>query len=153
MDLPIAETKLTRLTLEQVRGLMPNIQNLWDEVDQRNKSMVLDPDFAIYEELEAMNRWFFYLAEYKGSNSFYSFFVQPSLHVRGTKQLVPDFIYVDPKHRGTGVADILLLCAEHIATEEGATHFSATMKSFQKHDGLMDRIGYTLYEQTFQKVI
>ena len=153
MDLPIAETQLTRLTLEQVKGLMPSIQSLWDEVDQRNKSMRLDPDFDIYAELEDLNRWFFYLARYEDSNSFYSFFVQPSLHVKGTKQLVPDFIYVDPSHRGKGIADILLLSAEHIAKEEGATHFSATMKSFQKHDELMDRIGYTLYEQTFQKVI
>ena len=96
MDLPIAETQLTRLTLEQVKGLMPNIQSLWDEVDQRNKSMRLDPDFDIYEELEDLNRWFFYLARYEDSNSFYSFFVSliSGMNLNKNVKLVEEMLYL-----------------------------------------------------------
>ena len=153
MELPLEDVKLSRLSVEQVKQMMDVVQNLWDEVDQRNELMDLDPDYDLYRLLEKENTWYFMLAEYKESKSFYSFFVQPSLHNKGHKQLVPDFIYVDPAHRGLGVADILLLTAEHIAKREGANWASITLKSFQKHDDLVDRLGYELYEQTFQKVI
>ena len=149
----IKDVRLERLTVEQVKPIMSNIQNLWDEVDQRNKAMKLDPDYSLYEQLEALDQWFFYTATYKGITSLYSFFIQPSLHVKGTKQLISDFIYVDPKHRGTGIADILILAAEDKARQEGVKLFVINLKDFDKHDKLVERFGYTLYENSFQKVV
>jgi GNAT superfamily N-acetyltransferase len=153
MDLPISETKLKRLTVDEVEQMITVVQATWDEVDQRNELMQLDPDYEIYKRAQEEDVWFFYTATYKGTTSFYSFFIQPSLHVKGTKQLIPDVIYVDPKHRGEGVADILLLAAENKAKEEGVKMISMTLKEFDKHNSLVERLGYTLYENTFQKVI
>jgi len=153
MDLPVGDVKLSRLRVEEVKELMQTVQKLWDEVDQRNPLMDLDPDYDLYKILENDNRWYFYAAEYKGLTSFYSFFIQPSLHVKGTKMLTPDFIYVQPEHRGQGVSDILILAAENTGKKEGANWASVTLKDFDKHNGLMERLGYALYENTFQKVI
>ena len=149
----IKDVRLERLTVEQVKPIMSHIQNLWDEVDQRNKAMKLDPDYSLYEQLEASDQWFFYTATYKGKMSLYSFFIQPSLHVKGTKQLISDFIYVDPEHRGTGIADILILASEDQAEQQGATLLVVTLKDFDRHDSLVERRGYTLFENSFQKVI
>ena len=132
---------------------MSHVQALWDEVDQRGSKMSLDPDYALYEQLEALNQWFFYTAEYKGSLSLYSFLVQPSLHVKGTKQLVSDFIYVDPKHRGKGIAEMLLGASEDTAKNEGVRIMSLNLKEFDKHDKLVERMGYTHYENTYQRII
>ncbi len=147
------DCKLARLRVEEVQELMASIQALWDEVDQRNELMQLDPDYDLYKLLEIEDRWFFYTAEFEGKTSFYSFFIQPSLHVKGTQQLVPDFIYVVPEHRGTGVAETLLLAAEAKAKEAGVNWVSITFKDFNKHDKLAEKLGYKLYENTFQKVI
>ncbi len=149
----IEDVVLKRLHVEEVKGIMSHIQALWDEVDQRNTKMTLDPDYALYELLEAQGNWFFYTAEYEGKTSLFSFLIQPSLHVKGTKQLLSDFIYVDPEHRGTGIADILLLAAEDQAKKQGVRIISIVLKDFQKHNKLVERLGYTLYENNFQKVI
>ena len=149
----IKDVKLERLTVEQVKPIMSYIQNLWDEVDQRNPTMSLDPDYDIYKTLEDLNHWFFYQVSYKGKKSFYSFLIQPSLHVKGTKQLLADFIYVDPEHRGTGIADILILASEDQAKQEGVRILSISLKDFDRHDSLVKRRGYTLFENSFQKVI
>ena len=153
LELPIEETKLKRLTTEEVEQMITVVQATWDEVDQRNELMQLDPDYALYKQAELTDVWFFYTATYKNTVSFYSFFIQPNLHVKGTKQLVPDVIYVDPKHRGKGIADILLLAAEAKGKEEGVNMISITLKDFDKHNTLVERLGYKLYENTFQKVI
>lgn len=153
MDLPVEETQLKRLTVEEVEQMISIVQATWDEVDQRNEIMKLDPDYELYKQAEIADSWFFYTATYKGTTSFYSFFIQPSLHVKGSKQLIPDVIYVDPKHRGKGIADILLLAAEGKAKEAGVTMISITLKDFDKHNNLVERLGYKLYENSFQKVI
>ena len=132
---------------------MAHVQALWDEVDQRDSMMSLDPDYALYELLEAQNHWFFYTAELEGKLSLYSFLIQPSLHVKGTKQLTSDFIYVDPEHRGKGVAEVLLMASEDIAKKEGVKVMSLTLKEFDKHDKLVDKMGYTHYENIYQRII
>ena len=149
----VKEIVLKRLHVEEVKGIMSHVQALWDEVDQRDSTMTLDPDYAIYEELEALNQWFFYTAEYEGKMSLYSFLIQPSLHVKGTKCLAADFIYVDPEHRGKGIADILLSASEDQAKKEGVRIMSLNLKEFDKHDELVERMGYTHYENTFQRII
>lgn len=149
----LLEVELKRLTVEEVKTLMVTLQSLWDEVDQRNVLMDLSPDYDLYKNLEDKDVWFFYTATYEGSTSFYSFFIQPSLHVRGTKQLVSDFIYVVPDHRGTGIADILLSASEDKAKQEGVNTIVVNLKDFQKHENLVSRMGYKLYENSFQKVI
>lgn len=115
--------------------------------------MDLDPDYELYKTLEDSNMWFMYAVEYEGKYSVYSFMIQPSLHVKGKKQLVSDFIYVDPSHRGTGIADILILASEDAGRREGADISLVTLKSFDRHDSLVGRLGYDLYENSFQKVI
>ena len=145
--------KLSRLHVHEVKALLGSVRALWDEVDQRNTLLSLDPDYALYEQLEALNSWFFYLVEYKGKHSFYSFFISPSLHVKGTKQLSSDFIYVDPEHRGQGIADILIQASEDQAKQEGVRIMSLNLKEFDKHDSLVDRLGYTHYENTYQRII
>ena len=149
----VSEVELKRLRVEDVKKIMPTIQNLWDEVDQRNNAMKLDPDYDMYKQLEDIDMWFFYTATYEGKTSLFSFIIQPSLHVKGTKQMASDFIYVDPDHRGTGIADMLLLAAEDQAKKEGVRIISIVLKDFQKHNKLVERLGYTLYENNFQKVI
>ena len=147
------EVNLSRVTVEQIKPMMEYVQNLWDEVDQRNTTMKLDPDYKIYQELENRDMLFIYTAEYKGKISFYSFFIQPSFHVKGTKQLASDFIYVDPSHRGTGVADILLLASEDQAKKEGVRIISINLKEFDKHDSLIERLGYIHFENTYQRIL
>jgi len=149
----VEDVDLKRLHVEEVKVIMSHIQRLWDEVDQRDSTMTLDPDYALYEQLESLNQWFFYTAEYKGKLSLYSFIIQPSLHVKGTKALSADFIYVDPEHRGKGIAEILLSASEDIARKEGVKIMSLTLKEFDKHDGLVERMGYTHYENVYQRII
>jgi len=149
----VNDVVLKRLHVGEVKGIMSHIQALWDEVDQRNTTMTLDPDYALYELLEAQNGWFFYTAEYEGKLSLYSFLIQPSLHVKGTKQLSSDFIYVDPAHRGKGIADILLAASEDRAKQEGVKIMSINLKEFDKHDKLVGKMGYTHYENTYQRII
>ena len=149
----VKDVVLKRLHVQEVKGIMRHVQALWDEVDQRGSMMTLDPDYALYEQLEALDRWFFYSLEYKGKLSFYSFFIQPSFHVKGTKQLSADFIYVDPKHRGQGIAEILLMASEDTAKKEGVNLLSIGLKDFDKHDKLVEKMGYTHYENTYQRII
>jgi len=149
----VEDVKISRLSVEQVKGVMGSIQNLWNEVDQRNLIMDLDPDYEFYQELQDVDIWFCIAAEYKGFTSLFSFIVQDSMHTKGQKQVLSDFIYTVPEHRGTGVADVLIQTAEDIGREKGATMMSVTLKEFDKHDSLIKRLGYTHFENNFQKAI
>lgn len=157
----LEEVKLTRLTVDAFKDLLVPLKKMWSSVKQLNSTMELDPDFESYRALQESNVWFLFSAEYKDTISLFSFFIQPSLHIKSTKYLTSDFIYVDPKHRGKGVADILLLAAEDQAKKEGVHIMSIVLKNIERHDtlnierhdSLTNRLGYSMYENNFQKVI
>jgi len=144
---------LARLHTEEVMKLMDTVGDLWDEVDQRQGTMKLDPDWDIYRQLELEDKWFFYTATKDGHTSFYSFFIQPSIHVKGTLHMFSDCIYVAPEHRGAGVADTLIQASEAKGREVGVNMMTITLKDFDRHDSLVERLGYTKYENTFQRIL
>lgn len=142
-----------RLTVEEVKGYIDTVQKCWNEVDQRNLIMDLNPDYEFYQFLYEQDKWFLYAVETPEAVSMYSFLVQDALHTLGQKQVLSDFIYVDPKHRGTVVTDLLIKTAEEVGREKGATMMSLTLKEFDKHDSLVERLGFTHFENNFQKAI
>ncbi len=137
--------QIKRATLSDMKNIFSLIIKTWDEVDQRGKlGLVLNPDWAIYEELEKQDLLFVYTLEDKG---YACFIASPDLHRKGHLAAKSDVVYIEPEARGE--FEKCLPIIEKDLKERGVDYISMTVKT-RVDDVLYD---YKLYEKTYQKVL
>lgn len=135
--------QIKRVTLDEMKRAYASIEECWDEVDQRKAmSMVLNPDWNIYKELEKTGRLFLYIV---GERGFISVIASPDLHRKGHLSAVTDVIWIEKEMRGGFFRAVPVI--EEDLIEAGVDILSITVKSREE-----DEIyGYSLYEKTYQR--
>lgn len=135
-----------------VKELLPLMQMVWNEVDQRKEGgFELDIDVELYLQLIELGVYKPYsirtdegkLVGYIGVS------ITPSLHCKGRKDASTDVMYVHPKYRGCG-SKLLKLIVEDLK-EEGVTWFSFVTKAWLDEGGLAEELDFKLYETVYQK--
>ena len=136
---------IERVKLVDIKNMYSSVIKTWNEVDQRkDMGLALNPDWGLYEQLEESGRLFVYTV---GSTGYASFILSPDLHRKGHFSAVSDVIYIKPEERG--ILEECLPCIEKDLKGSGADHISVVVKT-RSNKSLYD---YTLYEETYQKVI
>jgi hypothetical protein len=145
-------------TVESLRTIKEEIAPLfkeaWDEVDQLAEHMPLDPDWEKAYLLEDSGMWRTYTQRTEDSGELVGFIcmiIQSVLHSKGNYHAVTDVAYVKPKHRGGFVT--LLNLAEEDLKEEGVKWITFTLKAWDKRGGFLEKLGYNLFENIYQKAV
>jgi hypothetical protein len=123
----------------------PLLEAHWEEV-AHFKDIPLNPDYGIYQQLEAMGVLRIYsMRREDGSLSGYVvFLVKPNLHYQQSLQAFQDIVYVDPNERLNG-AFFLMWCDEQLKAE-GVQVVCHRVKHAVDFGPLLKRIGYESVE-------
>ena len=133
--------------------MFPLFKAAWDEVDQLAEHVELDPDWDKIWQLEDMGMWRTYTSRTDEGElvGLICVIVQNLLHSKGNYHAMTDVSYVKPEHRGN--FKTLLSLVEQDLKEEGVKWFSFTLKSWDKRGGFLEKMGFTLHENVYQKVV
>lgn len=126
------------------------IDELWGEVDQRKEHTPLDVNVDTYIQLtnSGVYKPYTIRTDDRKLIGYIGIFVHPSLHCKD-KDAVTDLMFVLPEYRGLG-SNLLKLIEEDLR-EEGVNSFSFITKVKLDSGRLAEKLGFTLYEQTYQK--
>lgn len=139
-------------TLEQcMDAILPLVVDHWDETSFLEETLVLQPYYSKYLQLQANDELKIYTLRDAGNLIGYAIFIIDSpLHFEGNTIAKNDLLYIDPKYRGKGLAPKLL---EYVHTEL-TKHADAVMISVTEKvpfDSLLMAEGYTQRERTYVK--
>jgi len=141
-------------SVDQVKDdIWPLLQACWEEVDQLAEHMELDPDWEKFQQLQDMGM----LRTYTSRNNegemvgFICVIIQSLLHSKGNYHAMTDVAYVKPEYRGKFTT--LLSLVEEDLKEEGVGWFSFVLKSWDKRGKFLEDMGFTLFENTYQKKV
>jgi len=131
--------------------LIPMIKEHWEETDKGYTKAELNPDWAVYNDVERKNVLRLFTARYdKKLVGYLSVFVQPGIHSKDFVYAVTDSIFLDKDfRRGRTAADLIKFAETHL--EDEADAFSLSMKAYMPFDKLADSLGYTMTEKVFTK--
>ena len=133
--------------------IWPLFQAAWGEVDQLADHMELDPDWDKAKQMEDMGMWRTYTSRNEEGEmvGFICVIIQSLLHSKGNYHAMTDVAYVKPEYRGK--FKTLLTLVEEDLKEEGVKWFSFVLKSWDKRGKFLEDMGFTLFENTYQKKV
>lgn len=136
-----------------IKELLPLMQMVWEEVDQRNGDFELDIDMDQYLLLIEAGAYKPYSIRTDDGNlvGYIGVVVTPSLHCKGRKDATTDVMYIHPKYRGYG-SNLLTLITDDLK-EEGITWFSFITKAWLDEGNLAEKLGFKLYEKVYQRIL
>lgn len=146
---------IEQVSIQEVEAkVFPIIQEHWDEVDQRNTVQTLSPRWELYKDLEDAGYYFALVAKKDDQYiSYVSNYVQPSMHVSNSIQLISESLFVLPEYRDKGVGSSILQSAKNVGKAMGADYWVLNLKSFQSHDNLIEGLGLKHNENVFTGVL
>ena len=123
----------------------------WDEVDQSNKVLDFDPDWASYAQLnkQGMIRYYGAYGDDHKQEGFAIFLISPSLHCKGKFMATSDSVYLTKGYRAHGTEFINLIIED--LRSEGVHWFSLHLKAWLDSGKLAKQIGCTHYENVLQR--
>ena len=139
--------------LEEIQEeIAPMFQDAWDEVDQLADYVELDPDWDRILKLEELGIWRTYTARSEGKLVGYvCVLIDSLLHSKGHYHAATDVAYMKPEARGC-FNEFLRLVEDDLKIE-GVEWFTFTLKSWDKRGKFLEKKGFRLYENVYQKYI
>ena len=133
--------------------ILPLCKAAWDEVDQLKAVTEFNTDWDKIFALEEMGMWRTYTSRTDEGElvGLICVLVQNQLHSKGLYHAMTDVAYVKPEHRGN--FKTLLSLVEEDLKEAGVKWFSFTLKSWDKRGDFLEKMGFTLHENVYQKVV
>lgn len=163
----LPKTELRWLTIDTARGLgFDDLLVLnWEEVETDQARIPFAPNWPAYYSLERAGVLRFAGALLDDKLVGYSiWFVQPQLHHAGTSWAVNDLVYVEPEHRSRFGRALIHWCEAQLA-EHGVKVVTYQTKPRRARGDLgykrgrdsvgvlLSRLGYTLAEEVWQKIL
>lgn len=137
-----------------IEELKPLLHEHWLEVATFRDQIPLDPDFALYRQLDAKGRILCLTARVAGELIGYSVFVNRyPPHYRGTLSGINDVIWVHPAYRLGRVGLRLIRESESHAREMGVKKLIWHAKPDTTLHQLLVRLGYVLDEVLLARLL
>lgn len=134
------------------RDAEPLLADHWREVAKHRDLMVLAPDWAKYEEIEAAGGSIIFGAYVGDRMVGYSIaFAGTHLHYAGLVSCSNDVLYVAPEYRKGRLGLQLIYETERAAAERGAKIITWHAKEGTALAKLLPRIGYGVHEVIYSK--
>jgi predicted GNAT superfamily acetyltransferase len=141
-----------RISLAELQQAAELIRAHWEEVALSKDLMVLDPDWAKYELLDASGGLLVVGAFAEERLIGYSVgLVTGHMHYRGLVYYQNDALFVDRQHRRGEVGLNLIQCSESLAEEQGAKFFCWHAKQGTALDALLSRKGYAVQDIIYSR--
>jgi len=133
----------------------------WDEIALNKTDIALNPDYERYEQLETAGILKIFTAREnvcKHTNrtvvaGYFVCFVMPHLHYKDHLFATNDILYLKPEYRQGFTALGLIRFAEKCLAEDGVSVVQINTKAHKSFDPLLERMGYTLNDRVYGKLI
>lgn len=126
----------------------------FDEVALHQELIALDPDYEVYESLEASGRLRSFTVRDDGVLVGYSIFILTwNLHYRSTRQADNDLIFLHPEHRKGFTGIDLIRYSEQQLLEYGVDKITWHVKSKNDFGPVLKWLGYGDEERIVAKMI
>jgi len=147
--------KYARETIATIKeDIAPLVQATYDEVEIDRDKLEFNLNWDIYHKLEELNILHIYTARVDGKMVGYLVLISsPSLHCSEHLMASSDVIYIHPEHRKGRAGANMIKYAEEDLKCRGVSVMIVAMKAHAPFDKLLQRVGYTFAEKTYQKFI
>lgn len=126
----------------------------WAEVARDRDTIILDPDWASYYQMEAYGQFFLMVCRVDGRMAGYHIcFVRPHLHYRKSLSAITDIFFIHPDYRAGRIGVQLFKESEKALKARGVQKIFLGCKISKDLTPLFERMGYTKIEYVFAKVI
>lgn len=116
------------------------------------QDIALDPDWALYANLQEKGELRIYTARDAGRLAAYAvFFVRTNPHYRTSLQAHQDVYFVRPEHRSSMIPVRLIKLAEERLRAQGVQVIYHHAKRTNQFGALLARLGYTLIDEIYGK--
>lgn len=145
----------TTYQLEPIATLWEQVQPLleahWHEIAHYD-DILLAPDRALYERIDAMGGLRVYTARLDGALVGYvAYFVKSNIHYSASYQATQDVLFVAPEHRRSRIGMDLLRHADKELAAEGVQVVYQHVKVAHNFGPLLERLGYEHVEHIYAK--
>lgn len=149
------DIKFQRESLASVRNeIVPLLERHWEEIAVNRDKIKLNPDWEIYEVLEAAGSLGIYTA--RSGKKLVGYFVviaEKHIHYKDHIFAANDIIYLAPEYRKGMVGVRLIKYAEHDLKRLGVSVLTINTKVHKPFDSLLERIGFSLKERVYAKYL
>lgn len=137
-----------------VPDVLELVERDWLEVQHDSSTSKLDPDWDSYKLLEDNNSLYVFTCRDNDKLvGYFTVFILPNLHSKGSTRAVNDAIFLDKPYR-KGFAGIKLIkFAESCIRDDGHKMLSVSTTEINPIDSLMVRLGYYKVSTSFEKVL
>jgi GNAT superfamily N-acetyltransferase len=141
---------------ELVQTFAPDMKEIgqrdWEEVQHNSKTSKLNPDVESYSLLEERGQLYIFTCRDDGVLAgYFTAFVIPDLHCKGSMRVVNDAIFLDKPYRKGFTGIRLIKFAEDCLKADGYPTLSISTTEQNPIDPLMVRLGYSKVSTTFEK--
>jgi len=141
---------------ELVQTFAPDMKEIgqrdWEEVQHNAKTSKLNPDVESYSLLEERGQLYIFTCRDDGVLAgYFTAFVIPDLHSKGSMRVVNDAIFLDKPYRKGFTGIRLIKFAEDCIKADGYRMLSISTTEQNPIDPLMVRLGYSKVSTTFEK--
>jgi GNAT superfamily N-acetyltransferase len=136
---------------DEIRRL---VSKYWSESDERRDSFEDEIDLDSYLNLNELGFLVLYVARDEAEEfvGFLPVIESPCLHT-GKEKAIAEMVYVNPTHRGQGIAKKLIQYAEKELKDNGSSILYFTLKTEFPHNGLVQSLGYTHVENVYMRIL
>ena len=130
------------------------IQQHWQEIAMHKSKIKLNPNWAVYEALEATGRLSIFTARLKGQLvGYFCCVISQSLHYQDHIFAMNDVLYLSPSARRgwTGVG--LIKFAERCLRDDGVSVMAINTKVHRPFDAVLKRLGFKQAERVYTKYL
>jgi GNAT superfamily N-acetyltransferase len=132
----------------------PLLKRHWEEVALDKDTVPLDPNWAMYAQLDGMELLVITTARLDGELIGYvSHFIIPNLHYLSLKVADNDIFWLAPEHRNSRIGINLLRASERLAVELGCNKIIMKEKLHVPLGRLFEFLGYREIERIHAKTL
>lgn len=144
--------------VEKLSGVIDECQPLinkhWEEIALNKDSIPLDPDWGLYEQIEAAGNLFIVTARSVELLVGYSvYFISNNLHYKNLRVAESDIFWLDPNWRRGSTGIKLLKASEGFLKSDGVDMIMSKVKLHNDVGVVFERLGYTPIERVYSKRI
>ena len=136
---------------EVYEDLLPMFEDHYQEI-ARYKDIPLDPDvdrYLMIEENEGLKMYVMF--DSQGPQGYALFFVSPHIHYKGSLQAMQDVLYIQSKHRKTGIGSQFISYCDDELRKYGVQIVHQHSKAAKDFGSSLVKLGYEHVENIYSK--
>lgn len=134
--------------------IKPLLYAHWEEIARHKDLIKFDPDYARYRAMDLMDMLHIVTARSNRVLIGYAVsFITPHLHYKSCLMSLNDIVYLSPEYRQGSNAIRLFRYIENTLRQRGVMKAHITMKLAHDFGPVLEHIGYTEIERTYEKLL